>query len=220
MSEENKVELIGIVTDIQDEIIYTDKESVRISLKIPRFSENFDEVLVVAEKSFRDTIKVDDKICVKGSIRTKDFREDGKKHVFVFAYADEISSLSEEEYSGCKQHNSVILAGFICRDTNFRRTNSGRIISDIMLAFNRDILIKDEKDGYKKYHESYYIPCVAWGIGAKKAQKLKVGESILIKGRFQSRKYRKKDTLPGDFLTAYEVSIISFEKIKKETPDE
>lgn len=212
MSTENKVKLVGIITEIQNEIIYTDKDYVRISLKIPRFSENFDEVLVIAERSFLGAIKINDKICVKGTIRTKDYRENDKKHVFVFAYADEIINLSEDEYNSCKQHNSVILSGFICRDTNFRRTNSGRIISDIMLAFNRDLLVKDEENGYKKYHESYYIPCVAWGVGAKKASKLKVGESILIKGRFQSRKYRKKDTLPGDFLTAYEVSIISFEK--------
>lgn len=217
MITENSVNLIGKIIEISEEKIYRDKECVRITLKIPRFSENFDEVLVLVEKTLLDdNLSVDSFLEIDGTVRTKDYDEDGKHHVLVFAYADKIKTLTEEEYSSCKQHNTVKLSGAICRETNFRRTNSGRIISDVMLAYNRDVMIKDENDGYKNYHESYYIPCVAWGIGAKKANKLSVGDNLLIQGRFQSRKYRKKDSLPDDFSIAYEVSIISFEKLKDE----
>lgn len=217
MVTENSVKLIGKIIEISEEKIYRDKECIRIALKVPRFSENFDEVLILVEKTLLDNdLSVGSFLEIDGSIRTKDYDENGKHHVLVFAYADKVKILTEEEYNSCEQHNTVKLSGAICRETNFRRTNSGRIISDVMLAYNRDVMVKDENDGYKNYHESYYIPCVAWGIGAKKANKLSVGDNLLIRGRFQSRKYRKKDSLPNDFLTAYEVSIISFEKLKDE----
>ena len=218
MTTDNNVKLIGTIISIESEHIYKETDCIRIVLKIPRFSENFDEVLVVMRKDLPGIpeLEVGINLKVKGSIRTKDYDEGAKHHVLVFAYADEFKVLTNDEYINCKQHNEVKLVGAVCKETNFRRTNSGRIISDVMLAYNRDVMIKDDEDGYKNFHESFYIPCVAWGVGAKRANKLSVGENISVVGRFQSRKYRKKDSLPDDFLIAYEVSIISFEKVKKD----
>ena len=62
------------------------------------------------------------------------------------------------------------------------------------------------------YNKSDYIPCIAWGRSAVYSSTLDVGEKIILKGRIQSRQYRKK-TEYGTVLekTAFEVSVLQLE---------
>ena len=87
----------------------------------------------------------------------------------------------------------------MCKEPVYRTTPFGREITDILLAVNRT------------HNKSDYIPCIAWGRNAKFAQRLSVGDNIVITGRMQSREYQKK--LEDDIITktAYEISISKIE---------
>jgi single-stranded DNA-binding protein len=93
--------------------------------------------------------------------------------------------------------NSVSLTGAVCKKPNLRKTPMGRQICDIMLAVNR------------RYGRSDYLPCIAWGRLAENASELKIGDTITLEGRIQSRKYIKTENGIATERTAFEVSIVS-----------
>lgn len=217
MNFEDRVDMTGIIASV-DNYTFENKQKdkfVKVTLKVPRFSENYDEVpaILPAKLLVHDSLKIGDKIHVSGSIRTRDYEEKGH-HVAVFAYIDDFEILTDEQYDSCEYHNRVFLDGTVCRETNLRKTNSGRIITDVMVAFNRRIC--GNKKSSKKSHESYYIPCIAWGANAKAAAKLRPGDNISLVGRFQSRLYRRKADILNDIHIAYEVSILDY-SLKEDT---
>lgn len=96
--------------------------------------------------------------------------------------------------------NEAFLEGYLCRKPYYRVSPLGREICDIMLAVNRI------------HGKSDYIPCIAWGRNAKFVSNLAIGSKIDVRGRLQSRNYKK--ILPDgncELRVAYELSVMSME---------
>ena len=92
--------------------------------------------------------------------------------------------------------NEIELLGFICKEPLYRKTPLGRDITDCVLAVNR------------RYGKSDYIPCIAWGRNSKYLANLRIGTCVEIKGRIQSRIYKKRISETETISkTVYEVSI-------------
>ncbi|MCI8806051.1 MAG: single-stranded DNA-binding protein [Clostridiales bacterium] len=144
---------------------------------------------------------------ILGQIRSYNGFSDNKNKLILTVFVRDIKQLSETQN---KNPNQVTLNGYICKKPIYRTTPFGREITDILLAVNR------------AYNKSDYIPCISWGRNAIFANKLNVGENLLISGRMQSRIYQKK-LENGDLAekTAYEVSISKIEVLsKKNSADE
>lgn len=135
-------------------------------------------------------------LCLTGEIRSYDRPADGEHHLAVMLYVQTFAYAPDK--NDC---NNARLVGSICRPTSYRRTPFGREICDFMIAIKR---------GHRKRS---YIPCVAWGVNARRASMWQVGDVVDISGRLQSRNYDKMmEDGHIETLTAYEVSIASITK--------
>lgn len=112
-------------------------------------------------------------------------RPDAKLILSVFAMEVEFLETPANE-------NEIFLEGYICKDPIHRETPFGRIITDLMIAVNRQCRRCD------------YIPCIAWGRLAIIASHFCTRSYVKITGRIQSREYVKED----ETKIAYEVSVI------------
>lgn len=210
---ENKAKVVGIVTSIEKEYetdINNQLETFyRVMLDIPRFSENHDIVpFIMSSKTIRlNGVEVDSKVCVEGSIRTRNVDDETGHHKKVYGFAAGVAVLTDEEYETTEEKNRVYLEGVICMKPNFRTTNSGRLITDLVIAQSRDGYPNRSR---RRKARSYYLPCLAWGNDAKIAQQLEVGDKICLLGRFQSREYRRKSDPMGEVHVAYEISILEY----------
>lgn len=130
-----------------------------------------------------------------GQVRTYNRDENGRSRLDIVVFAREVSEGGEQG-----PVNDISLNGHICRKPVARISPLGRKICDIMLAVNR------------MYGKSDYIPCIAWGRNAVYTAALDVGDALSLRGRIQSRQYRKK-TEDGQFTvkTAFEISIVQLE---------
>lgn len=136
---------------------------------------------------------------ISGQIRTYNREHEGRSKLEVTVFVRE---MEYRRASGFEYDNDVYLEGFICKEPVRRTSPLGREICDLMIAVNR------------LYNKSDYIPSIAWGRNAEYCEDLKVGDKISVRGRFQSREYRKY-TEDGsvETRTAYEVSVVRVELI-------
>lgn len=143
-------------------------------------------------------------VSVTGQFRSYN-KTDGKDvHLILRVFVQDITVYAggeeslPEEFND--QLNSIYLDGYLCRKPVYRVTPRGREIADIMLAVNRP------------YHNSDYIPCICWGRNARYACSMAVGTHLRMRGRIQSRIYRKyvEDSV-NEMRTAYEISVSSYE---------
>lgn len=142
-----------------------------------------------------------DLVNVIGEIHTYNHHNKSENKLLLFVYVKQIEKLSTDN-DDCISINEVTINGTVCKKTNIRRKPKGKLITDLLIASNR------------LYGKTDYIPCICWNEIAKKANMLKIGDDVLLKGRFQSRSYEK---YLGDivlFLTAYEVSVEKLDVIK------
>ena len=93
--------------------------------------------------------------------------------------------------------NQIILSGTLCKPPVYRRTPLGRSICDLLLAVPRN------------YGRADYLPVIAWGQTALQISTLDVGALLSLKGRIQSRIYRKVTDTGTEERTAYEVSVMN-----------
>lgn len=135
-------------------------------------------------------------VCICGQCRTYNRQEENKNTLLINIFVSEFS-LEDEQYDV----NEVCLEGYICKKPTFRETPLGRQISDCIIAVNRN------------YGKSDYIPCICWGRNAAYMSKMQIGDHIQLQGRIQSREYIKLIDGVEHIRTAYEVSVISFEKV-------
>lgn len=207
--KKNIVSIAGIIAGIdrsyagQKEGIKKKEQFYRLIVKVSRFSENFDEVPVIVAKKLIVHTRLKESSCVKieGRVHTGTYTKDGQKHKNVYVQAEDLKLLTKDAYDSIEDKNRVLLSGRICQLPRLRETNSGRRITDLMVVVDR---------GYSK--KSFdYIPCIAWGANASAASHLIEGDSIILAGRFQSRKYRKKIDFYEQEKIAYEVSILDYE---------
>ena len=100
------------------------------------------------------------------------------------------------------ENNALRLFGTLCKPPNLRQTPLGRDICDLMLAVNR------------RCGRSDYLPCICWGLEARKAARWPVGTAVRLEGRFQSRPYLKLLEDGSERRVASEVSAAEVEALE------
>ncbi|MCD7729350.1 MAG: single-stranded DNA-binding protein [Clostridia bacterium] len=161
-------------------------------VKVPRLSGQADILPVtISERLITADIPVGSQLCALGQFRSYNKLEGGRSRLMLTVFVREFL-----EVQPCKNPNSIVLSGYICKPPVYRTTPFNREIADLLVAVNRS------------YNKSDYIPAIAWGRNARFVKNLAVGDKIALSGRIQSREYQKKQE-DGSFLTmtAYEVSI-------------
>lgn len=220
----NTVDIVGIVDEIEQDYTYINKKTnieekfFKIMLKVPRLSGNFDVVPFDATEKMVAGITSGDKIAITGSLRTRNYIDDNKKtHVKIYGYADDVVPIDDETYDDVDNKNCVRMTGIVCKPPVYRQTKSGRIITDLTIAVNRQCYRKNaiSKEA-KTIRKSYYFPCLTWGPTAKAAKNLQVGDAISFEGRFQSRKFYRKSDATNQEHIAYEISILDYKNVETE----
>lgn len=176
----------------------------KFNLSCKRESGNIDIIQCVISEVYINGIEEGKIIELACEIRTRNVPKDNERkalEINAFVMSEPIFCNSEEDI---KNVNEVKIEGFVCKKVIYRVTPLGREIADILIASNRN------------YNKSDYIPCIAWGRNAKKAELIEPGSKVAVEGRLQSREYKKKISEDEyEDKIAYEVSIRSIE-IRKE----
>jgi primosomal replication protein N len=196
-SENNRIVLNGTV---EEPLCYSHRiygeNFFTLMLGVRRRSGTVDHLPVtVSERLVNHNPVTGERCMIEGQIRTYNEFYDMKNHLNIIVFCREIHFNDEDVKISSYDRNDVTLTGFTCRKPYYRVSPLGREICDIMLASNRI------------HGKSDYIPCIIWGRNARFCSKLEIGASVSIKGRLQSRVY-KKITEDGstELRTAYEVS--------------
>lgn len=155
-------------------------------------------IVPMAACKFDGTLGFVGKMRVVGEIRTTNRTIDGQNRHVATVYAKEVTHTDEDEGQWLEAD------GVICTQPTFRTTPLGREISDLTVVVRHS-------------RGSDYIPVVTWGRTAQEISKAKVGDIVHLRGRFQSRPYRKKLDIGGEVeRTAYEVSAKSCQVVGKQ----
>lgn len=147
-------------------------------------------------REFKRTIKkpVGAVVEIKGRLSSFNEKLSDRVKLRIFIKVKTMTLMAKET----KHVNEISLKGYICKEVNYRKTpgrtdEKGNVIkkpsriTDILLAVNN-----------KQLNASYYIPCIAWNKEANHASYLKVSDKIAVKGRMQSREYRKEIFIQPD----------------------
>lgn len=147
-------------------------------------------------REFKRTIKkpVGAVVEIKGRLSSFNEKLSDRVKLRIFIKVKTMTLMAKET----KHVNEISLKGYICKEVNYRKTpgrtdEKGNVIkkpsriTDILLAVNN-----------KQLNASYYIPCIAWNKEADHASYLKVSDKIAVKGRIQSREYRKEIFIQPD----------------------
>ncbi len=164
-----------------------------MNIMVKRLSGQCDILpITVSERLMEErNLEVGASISVLGQFRSYNKLIDGKSKLMLTVFVREFVS---EDF--CKNPNTIVISGFVCKTPIYRTTPFNREISDVLIAVNR------------AYNKSDYIPCIVWGRNARFVKNLQVGDSIALVGRIQSREYQKKtDDDQIKTMTAYEVSV-------------
>lgn len=135
--------------------------------------DNLNELLLEVERlsGRTDTIRVlspDDakgKVKVYGQVRSR--HDEGLK-LYVYSELMEKTSLDDD--------NEAIIEGYVCKEPYFKEV-CNRLITSFMLVYNG--------------RRNHYVPVVTWGKTALLAKGLKLGDKVVVTGRFQERTYVK-----------------------------
>lgn len=199
MLNRNKAEIVGVATtypefshEVFGEAFYT------MDVTTERTSGYPDVIPVtVSERLFDREDYLGMAVRIKGQMRSYNRVDEDKTRLILSVFAMDIADLP----AGSPHENEVILDGYLCKTPVYRRTPSGREVTDMLVAVNRP------------YGKSDYIPCICWGRNARYASQLNVDDRIQITGRIQSRDYWKK--MPDgtrEKRTAIEVSAAAIKK--------
>lgn len=186
----NKIRLSGEISEVTLSHTFKGIDFYKAYITVHRQSGNTDTLPVILPPQFKD---IQDKVCLKGEIRTRNVHIEGESHLDIFVYVKEVETYIEDE-------NLVIGDGFLCKEPNFRITPLLRCVCDLLVACNRE------------YGKSAYIPSIAWGHNADRVNEMSVGTHIQFEGRLQSRLYVKE----GIEKTAYELSMSRVEEMEDE----
>lgn len=184
----NEVTLIGTVLN-EPKFLFRDdtKEFYQFTLAVGRKSEVFDYIPVISSNK---DLKINSRIKVNGFYQSYNKPIKDKNKLILTVYTESIESVEQIE-----DVNDVYLNGVICKQPVIRTTPLGRKIADVFIAINRP-----------ESKKSDYLPLILWERNADKISKLKVGDTIEVWGRIQSRIYTKEEKE----YTAYEVSVGKF----------
>ena len=160
-------------------------------LEVTRLSGAVDTVNIIARRGLLESVEAADGagLRVIGELRSFNNRSGEGARLVITVFAKELALCDEED------GNTVYLTGTLCKAPILRQTPMGRDICDLMLAVNR------------RYGRSDYLPCIVWGLTARRAAEWGVGQSVSLSGRIQSRSYIKLvDGIPVEKV-AFEVSV-------------
>ena len=159
----------------------------------PRLSGQFDVIpITISERLMKEKdFSIGVEMTFFGQFRSYNKIVNDKSRLILTLFARAIL-----ENDPSMNPNIVMISGFVCKPCIYRQTPFDREISDILIAVNRS------------YNKSDYLPCIAWGRNARFSKFFKVGDSIAIIGRIQSRNYVKKfDETIIEEKVAYEISV-------------
>lgn len=196
----NEITVIGEITQIEPEFESFGSKFNQICLAVSRLSGTVDIVPVVYKDIPNVKFELHDRVKVVGSIRTRNVMVDGKSRLIMYVYGAPEAVTPE-----MTDFNMFVINGYICKPVNKRETPMGRRVADMVVAHNT--ITK----------KSYYLPSILFNGEADRAENLKVGDNIIIRGRFQSRLYNK--TLDdGTNITkiAYELAISNFDMVENQ----
>lgn len=212
-SEFNKVFVSGRIEaefDFSHEVLW--EKFYRTRVRVERLSGTEDLVPIVVSDLLigRERMKTSLEgkwVEVAGQFRSYNkLGEDGRRHLDLFLFVTAISIYDDEdELEEVTNANLIYLDGYLCKPPVFRKTPSGRQITDLLIAVNRS------------YGKSDYIPCIAWGRVAQWSSEFEVGNRVKLYGRVQSREYFKrfsKDSKAGEYRDAYEISVMRMQKVE------
>ena len=171
----------------------------RFLLEVPRLSGTVDTLPVIAEEGILNSFGLSDgeMLTVAGQVRSHNVRNDGKRHLLIFVFANAIICEDGEPINDC------VLEGPICREPTYRRTPLGREICDVMLAVPR------------AFKRADYLPCILWGRTALEVSRCHTRDRVQICGRLQSRSYTKVTENGTEERTAYEISALTAEILEE-----
>lgn len=175
---------------------YYGEKFYELYINTERKSGTIDTLKCVIPEMFIKELNIGGKNKFVGEVRTRNYIEDDKSHLQVFVFVTEIA-----EYDGFDVNN-VEVYGFIAKKPIYKKTPLGREIVDLIIAHNG------------RCGKSNYIPTIFWGRNALKVAEMEVGKGINIKGRFQSRDYRK--LVDSEYIdkVAYELSVSKMEEVE------
>lgn len=202
INRNNKAVLIGIVTKPQKfEYRYKEKEYFRIEVSIKRDSGVVDKIPVVTDSTDEIYGK---RVIVIGEFRSRNITYAERSHLILYVFSDNI------KISDChNDYNDLEIEGFITKELIYRLTaKTKRKICDLMIAVNRS---------YSRWSD--YIPTITWGENAIYSSEMQIGTKVKIRGRIQSREYKK--TIDGQIYikTAYELSAYVIEVHNEDKDD-
>ena len=191
MAENNKVKMVGM---IMEEFAFNHaaygKNFYRSVIAVQRLSGAVDCIPITVSDNLID---IHDEwsgknVKILGTFRSYNKHTETGNHLILSVYVEEIEMASGDL-------NEIYLEGYICKPTIYRAANSGRKITDLLIAVHRT------------NYRSDYIPIICWGAKAMIASEMKVGDHIYLHGRIQSREYPKRlEDGEVEKRTAYEVS--------------
>jgi len=166
-------------------------ETYSFFLAIKRLSGAEDMIRVLASGALLEAKPCRDgqPIEVEGSLRSFNNKSNVGSRLIITVLAREIGEGDEPD------ENQVSLSGTLCKPPIYRKTPLGREICDLILAVNRS------------YGRADYLPCIAWGAGARRCAACNVGDLLTLEGRIQSREYIKLVDNAQVRKTAFEVSV-------------
>ena len=172
----------------------------RFTLEVPRLSGAVDVLPVIAREDVLNAMELSDgeMLTVTGQVRSHNVREDGRRRLLIFVFANLIVC------EGGEPLNDVVLEGPMCREPTYRKTPLGREICDVMLAVPR------------AFRRADYLPCILWGRTALECSQFHTRDILRITGRLQSRAYTKVTESGSEERTAYEISALAAQKVEPE----
>lgn len=197
--DKNCIEVVGtIVSDIEDAYEYKGIKMKRFYVESKRLTGTSDTLLVIVkERNLPDSIKKGTRVSIAGEIRCYANKFDFVKTKTVYAvFAKDITKTSAETDS-----NFVTLIGYPVLVREERRTLSGCILREVVVAVNSYFNLKNGKE----MNKSQYINCIARNRAVSFFEAVEPTTPVEIKGRFQSRNYTKPNS--SDVYTVYEVAI-------------
>lgn len=201
----NEVVISGIMTSLKYSFTYAEKRFLKGFIKSERISGTVDKIpVVISERILDKEIDYENKFVeINGNVRLYKEKTDRKKLLYVF-----VSEVFVPEY-GTWNCNEVRLTGYICKQPYLRKTPvTERDIADVLISYSH------------RYGKTFYIPCVFWGRNAKYVSELPVGTKLEMKGRFQSREYKKQISEMGyEIKNAYEISIKEMKEAESSDTD-
>ena len=198
---QNYVELWGVA---ESDPVFSHENHTRrfdkFPLQVERLSGQNDVPVIVASEALLRVCPVEEgqSLRIVGQLRSFNNKSGQGNRLVITVFAQSIESGDGSYF------NRILLSGALCKKPVLRRTPLGRSICDVILAVNRH------------YGRADYLPCIAWGGQARRAGWWNVGDRVCVRGRLQSRRYRK--VVGSDVVekVAYEVSGILVERVVSE----